>query len=76
MSEEQPKSIKSLRENPCPICSGMSYTWGITVGESPSQRLYTRPNGAGWGEGKVMVTRECNTCGNVQLFTESYSTNG
>jgi len=76
MAEEQPKSINNLRENPCRICSGMIFTWGITVGERPSQRLYTRPDGAGWGEGKEMITRECNTCGNVQLFTRTTSANG
>lgn len=72
MAEEKPKSLTSLREAPCPICSGMKYTWGITVGESPSQRLYTRPDGLGWGEGREMRTRECDTCGNVQLFTVRY----
>ncbi|MEP6984894.1 MAG: hypothetical protein ABI970_04825 [Chloroflexota bacterium] len=75
MAEEQSKSIATVRENPCPICSGMTFIWGVTVGESPSQRLYTRPDGAGWGEGKEMVTRECNTCGNVQLFTRVYTSN-
>ena len=71
MAEEQLKSITNLRENPCPICSGTSFTWGLTVGEGPNTRLYTRANGAGWGDGKEMVTRECNTCGNVQLFTKA-----
>lgn len=76
MAEENPKSNAQLRENPCPICSGMAFTWGLTVGEGPNTRLYTRPNGVGWGEGKEMVTRECNTCGNVQLFTRVTTANG
>lgn len=60
------------RTAPCPICGSADYVWGVTVGESPSQRLYTRPDGAGWGEGKKMVTRECQLCGNVQLFVEGW----
>ena len=76
MAEEQPKPIFEPRKNPCPICGGTLYTWGVTVGEKPGARLYTRAYDKGWGEGKVMVTRECNTCGNVQLFTEDYSADG
>ena len=70
MAQEKPKRTGDVRENPCPICGTTSYIWGVTVGEGPRQRLYTRPDGAGWGEGKEMVTRECNRCGNVQLFTK------
>lgn len=54
---------------PCPICGQRSYQWGLSVGESPSQRLYARANGAGWGEGEKLYTRKCLVCTNVQFFT-------
>ena len=76
MAEEQPKSISRLRENPCPICSGMTFIWGVTVGEKPTERLYTGPDGAVWGDSKEVITRECTNCGNVQLFTRVYTSNG
>ncbi|MBL8119788.1 MAG: hypothetical protein J0L63_20085 [Anaerolineae bacterium] len=59
----------TLQNTPCPICGGRSFTWGLSVGESPTQRLYARPDGAGWGEGRELRTRECHDCGNVQFFT-------
>lgn len=70
MVDEKPKRGGDVRESPCPICGGERFVWGVTVGEGPNQRLYTRPNGAGWGNGREMITRECYSCGNVQLFTK------
>jgi hypothetical protein len=66
-----PKNSPSLDpiRKPCPVCGGTSYTWGRTVGESPSQYVYFRADKGAWGDGKRMYARECNQCGNVQLFT-------
>jgi len=69
MAQEKPKRMSDVRENPCPICGGTSYTWGVTAADKPAQKLYTRPDGANWGAGRELFTRECNRCGNVQLFT-------
>lgn len=40
-----------------------------TVGESVSQWVYFRADGAGWGEGEKLRARKCRNCNNVQLFT-------
>jgi hypothetical protein len=58
---------------PCPLCGQSEFVWGITVGEGPMQRLYTRPDEMGWGEGKILYTRECLSCSHVMLFTRKGS---
>ena len=55
---------------PCPLCGGSSFTWGRTVGQGPSEYIYFRAESGSWGDGKRMYARECDTCGNVQLFTK------
>jgi hypothetical protein len=71
MEDLTPKNSPSLDplRKPCPVCGSISYTWGRTVGESPSQYVYFRAEAEGWGGGKRLFARECNTCGNVQMFT-------
>jgi hypothetical protein len=71
MAEEKAKRRPLIDPDdyPCPICGEADFVWGVTVGEGPSQRLYTRQHGAGWGEGEVLYTRVCLACRNVQLFT-------
>ena len=71
MEDLTPKNSPSLDliRKPCPVCGGTAYTWGRTVGESPSQYVYFRADKGAWGDGKRMYARECNQCGNVQMFT-------
>ncbi|NEU83560.1 hypothetical protein, partial [Nostoc sp. UIC 10630] len=39
------------------ICGSQNFVWGRTVGESVSQWVYFRADGAGWGEGEKLRTR-------------------
>jgi predicted RNA-binding Zn-ribbon protein involved in translation (DUF1610 family) len=72
---EKPKRRPQFDPNdfPCPVCGQADYVWGLTVGEGPTQRLYIRPDESGWGEGKILYTRECLSCGNVLMFTRKGS---
>jgi hypothetical protein len=69
MTNQSESQNRNVLELPCPICSGTSYTWGLTVSDSPGGRLYSRPDGETWGGGRELFTRECNQCHNVQFFT-------
>lgn len=70
--EEKPKGIPQPPEqaNPCPICGGTKYLWGNTVSDSPGGRVFFRPDGGWWGEGRQLRARRCEVCGNIQFFTE------
>ncbi|WP_414571191.1 hypothetical protein [Nostoc sp. CCY 9925] len=59
----------SPQETPCHICGSQNFVWGRTVGESVSQWVYFRADGAGWGEGEKLRARKCRDCNNVQLFS-------
>lgn len=68
--------------NPCPICSGEDYTWGVAAAKGSQVQVvfkYRKPPleaTRGFEEraiGKTsvegeMLTRRCNICGNVQYF--------
>ncbi|PHM07828.1 hypothetical protein CK516_24500 [Nostoc sp. 'Peltigera malacea cyanobiont' DB3992] len=68
-AHEQPTKSQKPQETPCPICGSQNFVWGRTVGESVSQWVYFRADGAGWGEGEKLRARKCLNCKNVQLFT-------
>ncbi len=65
------------RELPCPICFSTTFTWGgvarinhhtqglrfFAQGRSALQKLFM-------GGGEYLVSRKCNSCGHVDLFTE------
>lgn len=55
-------------EGACIICGHSEYTWGKLVADS---RLEFAPPDAFWVFGRrPMMARECNQCGNIQLFDE------
>lgn len=65
------------RELPCPICCGSAFTWGgVAKMDHRSQelRFFSRQRGAikrfFMIGGECLVSRKCNTCGHVDLFTE------
>lgn len=72
MMDEKPKGKPRLaaQESPCPVCGGDSYTWGKPVDDHPNGSLYFRPQGGGWGDGRKLTARCCNTCLNIQFFIE------
>lgn len=68
--------------NPCPICTGEDFTWGIETARGSQVQVvfrYTKPpleskrGFEGRSIGKVFVegetiARRCNVCGNIQTF--------
>lgn len=69
MNNQPDQKSYTPQETPCPICRSQNFVWGRTVGESASQWVYFRADGAGWGEGEKLRARKCLDCRNVQLFT-------
>jgi hypothetical protein len=69
MNNQPNQKSYTQQEAPCLICGSQNFVWGRTVGESASQWVYFRADGAGWGEGEKLQARKCTDCGNVQLFT-------
>ncbi|MEM9951287.1 MAG: hypothetical protein AAF846_06800 [Chloroflexota bacterium] len=71
MSEKKKKNDYSQRPAPeywdpdlCPVCGNNDFTWGrITPVQffKPSQNIIS---------GKKIEARQCNRCGNLQLFAE------
>lgn len=69
MNNQPDRKSYTPQETLCPICGSQNFVWGRTVGESVSQWVYFRADGAGWGEGEKLRARKCIDCKNVQLFT-------
>lgn len=67
------------RELPCAICCGVSFTWGgVAKIDHHSQNLRFFAQGRStlkkffMAGGEHLVSRKCNTCGHVDLFTEDH----
>jgi hypothetical protein len=65
------------RELPCPICCGASFTWGGVARmdhHSQGLRFFSKQRNALkrflMVGGEYLVSRKCNMCGHVDLFTE------
>ncbi|MDH6077496.1 hypothetical protein [Umezakia ovalisporum] len=69
MNNQPDQKSYTPQKTPCLICGSQNFVWGRTAGESPEQWVYSRADGAGWGEGEKLRTRKCLDCNNVQLFT-------
>jgi hypothetical protein len=66
--QEKPKR-HGATEGQCPICGGTSYTWGRTS-RNDSGWLGFKSDDHPWlMPGREVRARECQSCGNVQLFT-------
>jgi hypothetical protein len=64
------------RELPCPICCATSFTWGGVARmdhHSQGLRFFARGRNALqrflMSGGEYLVSRKCNCCGHVDLFT-------
>lgn len=70
--DEKPKRGENrlnLRTNPCPICAGDEFIWGKTS-RNDSGWLGFKADDHPWlVPGREVRARECQRCGNVQLFT-------
>lgn len=55
------------KHDPCPLCEETDFTWGSII---TGNRFRFAASGwfFEWGQG--IDARRCNTCGNVQFFTE------
>jgi hypothetical protein len=56
---------------PCPICQGMTFTWG-QLNTGSMIMVFTPHDASGWSklfsQGEPLEARMCEGCGNVQLF--------
>jgi len=73
--DEKPKHGDSTdneraRRYPCPVCGGLSFTWGkVQVGTSAT--VFKVENGGLFDMARPLIARECNDCGSVLVFTEN-----
>lgn len=58
-----------IYKDTCPFCGGKDFTWG-RIGGGYEQAFYERGSPQIFPNGKAMVARHCETCGNVQQFTK------
>ena len=75
MTSEKRKNSPNGRVNPdffpCPICGDEDFVWGYTTGYSTVGFRFVEYDNAKFKHGKWIKARECNRCGNVQLFTKT-----
>ncbi len=55
---------------PCPVCGGTDFTWGRSFGYGGWVLAFKAYESRWYQSGKRTEARECNTCGNVLLFTK------
>lgn len=75
MTEEpDPIAPPEVRQRPCPLCAGGSFTWGFfNPGSAPftfkttEDSWWVRNTAMGGAE---VEARACKTCGNIQLFVK------
>lgn len=70
--EEKPKRGASrhvLRNNPCPICDSEEFVWGKTSRGDSGWLGFKADNHPWLVPGREVRARECQRCGNIQLFT-------
>ncbi len=65
--DEKPKRRSSTA--PCPICGGSSYLWGKTSRNDAGWLGFKADDHPWLMPGREVRARECQGCGNVQLFT-------
>jgi hypothetical protein len=52
------------------VCGGQDFTWGKTYGYAGASFVFKSEDSRWYQSGKRTEARECNTCGNVLLFTK------
>jgi ribosomal protein S27AE len=70
--DEKPKrqeSAYNLRNRPCPICGGEEFVWGRTSRSDAGWLGFKANDHPMLTPGREVGARECQRCGNVQLFT-------
>lgn len=75
MPDDKAKNHPNQRPNPdifpCPICGNEDFNWGYTTGHSSSGFRFRSHADKKFTQGKWVRARECNLCGNIQLFTRN-----
>lgn len=66
---EKPKRGQDQATNPCPICSGSDFVWGRTSRHDAGWLGFKADDHPMLTPGREVRARECNRCGNIQLFT-------
>ncbi len=67
-AQEKPKR-HSMTKGACPICGGTSYIWGKTSRNDAGWLGFKADDHPWLMPGREVRARECQGCGNVQLFT-------